>query len=672
MKLMLRVSIFIISILLSSGKAIAQDWQWAKRVVDFSFQMSNREYSTNEILGKPSVMPDFGKSPAAWLVKYPSSKTEWIRLEFENPIYIKQILINENYNPGAIVRILIYDSLGRGHQVYNHNSPIPRHNSTEATRHFIDTVKFRSKELKIELNLFNYLEDYQIDAVAISNSMDPIPLEINLPQNLSQVPVYKENLGTTVNSKWRELAPIISSDGQTLYFTREGHPDNLGSMRYQDVWYSQIDSIGNFGLAQNIGHPINNDNTNFAFALSSDGNVLYLGHIYLPDGRNISGFSKSIFDGEKWSTPESLNVRNYYNKSRSGSFNMSSDGKTMLLAIERDDSYGLMDIYVSFLLVDGTWSEPKNLGGTINTATEEVSPYLASDGKTLYFSTGGHPGYGDNDMFFSKRLDETWTNWSEPMNLGPEINTKGWDAYYTISSDGKYAYYVSSENSIGTEDIFRLELPEAVTPEPVFLIRGKVLNSKTEQPISATIKYETLPDGSEAGIATSNALTGDYRIILPSGKKYGYYAIADGFVAINQNLDLRELVEYGELEVDLYLVPIEKGQTVRINNIFFDFGKFELLDDSFIELNRLTEFLINNPSMTILIKGHTDNIGNDQSNRILSEKRAQSVKEYLLTKGLDAKRISIRGFGRTKPIADNSTEGGRQKNRRVEFEIISE
>jgi outer membrane protein OmpA-like peptidoglycan-associated protein len=331
-----------------------------------------------------------------------------------------------------------------------------------------------------------------------------------------------------------------------------------------------------------------------------------------------------------------------------------------------------MDIYVSFLLVDGTWSEPKNLGNTINTAAEEVSPYLASDGKTLYFSTGGHPGFGDNDMFISKRLDDTWTNWTEPTNLGSEINTRGWDAYYTISAEGKYAYFVSSENSIGTEDIFRLELPSEITPDPVFLLRGKVLNSKTEQPVSASIKYETLPDGIEAGFATSNALTGDYRIVLPSGKKYGYYAVAEGFVAVNQNLDLREVYDYGELNVDLYLVPIEKGQTVRINNIFFEFGAYELLDDSFIELNRLKESLNANPQMMILVKGHTDNIGNDARNQVLSENRANSVKQYLIEQGIDSTRIRINGMGSKSPIADNNTEEGREKNRRVEFEIISE
>jgi len=649
----------------------AQNVQWARQLIDFSSESGSKAFSAKEILGKPSVMPNFGKSSAAWSPNFPSGNFEWIRVSFDEPIYIRQVVINENLNPGAIVKIYCYDSLGRGHQIFGNNTPKPMPSNTEPTRLFFERPNFRSKELKIELNLSNYLDEYQIDAVGISDSEIPIVININLPESMTSGFIQKVNLGPNVNSKFRELAPIISSDGKRLFFTREGHPDNYGPLRRQDVWFAEADEFGNFGLAKNIGPPINNENTNFAFSISPDGNVLYLGHVYLPDGRNISGFSKSMFDGEKWSFPISLNIANYFNRSTSGSFSISSDGKTLLLAIERDDSYGNMDIYVSFLLIDGTWSEPMNIGSTINTAAEEVSPFLAADGKTLYFSTGGHPGYGDNDMFFSKRLDDSWTKWSEPVNLGPAINTRGWDAYYTITADGRYAYFVSSENSIGTEDIFKIKLPEEVTPEPVYLISGKVINSKTNKPIAAKIKYETLPNGNEVGTAISNSVTGDYTIVLPGGKRYGYYAEAEGFVAINENLDLRETAEFVELKVDLYLVPIEKGQTIRINNIFFEFGKFDLLEDSFAELNRLTQILKENPGVKILLKGHTDNIGTDQSNQILSENRAGAVRDYLVLQGIEKSRINIRGFGRTNPIADNSTDEGRSKNRRVEFEIIS-
>lgn len=667
---MLRITVIIYILALST--AVSQKVQWAKQVVDYSSQSGTKAYSATEILGKPSVMPNFGKSAAAWSPVFPSSNFEWIRLGFEEPVYIRQILINENLNPGAIVKIYIYDSIGRGHQIYGNNSPKPMPVSLDPTRLFFNPTNFRSKEVKIELNLSNYLEEYQIDAVGISDTDIPIPLSINLPEKMSSDYIQKVNLGPNINSKFRELAPIISSDGKKLFFTREGHPDNYGPLRRQDVWYSEADEAGNFGLAKNIGPPINNDNTNFAFSLSPDGNVLYLGHIYLPDGRNISGFSKSTFDGQNWSFPESLNIANYYNRSVSGSFSISSDGKTMLLAIERDDTFGNMDIYVSFQLIDGTWSEPLNLGNKINTAAEEVSPFLAADGKTLYFSTSGFPGYGDNDMFFSKRLDDTWTRWSEPVNLGPAINTRGWDAYYTITADGQFAYFVSSENSIGTEDIFKIKLPEEVSPEAVYLISGKVINAKTKQPIAAKIKYETLPDGKDVGSAVSNATTGEYKIVLPGGQHYGYYAVADGFVAINENLDLRQTTEFAELNIDLFLVPIEKGQTIRINNIFFEFGKFDLLEESYSELNRLTEILKNNKNIKILLKGHTDNVGSDQSNIILSENRARAVRDYLVNNGIEQSRITLRGYGRSQPIADNSNEEGRSKNRRVEFEILND
>lgn len=306
---MLRLAIIIYTLTIS--EVFSQNVQWAKQVVDYSSASGTKAYSAKQILGKPSVMPNFGKSAAAWSPSFPSGNFEWIRLSFDLPIYIKQILINENLNPGAVVKIYIYDSLGRGHQIYENNSPKPIPATHEPTRLFFNPPNFRSKELKIELNLSDYLEEYQIDAVGISDSDIPMQVSINLPEKMTLEYVQKINLGPSVNSKFRELAPIISSDGKKLFFTREGHPDNYGPLRRQDVWYSIADEEGNFGLAKNIGPPINNENTNFAFSISPDGNVLYLGHIYLPDGRNISGFSKSTFDGKNWSFPESLSIADY-------------------------------------------------------------------------------------------------------------------------------------------------------------------------------------------------------------------------------------------------------------------------------------------------------------------------------------------------------------------------
>jgi OOP family OmpA-OmpF porin len=340
------------------------------------------------------------------------------------------------------------------------------------------------------------------------------------------------------------------------------------------------------------------------------------------------------------------------------------------MSIRREDTRGGSDIYVSFLGDDGTWSAPFNLGDDINTAADDISPFLASDGKSLYFSTSGYPGYGSNDMFVSRRLDDTWTKWSEPENLGPSINTKQWDAYYTISAKGDYAYFVSRENSIGAEDIFRVKLPVEVQPETVVLVKGRVLDANTGEPIKSTIRYEILPGGQEAGIAESNLPEGAYSIVLPAGEKYAFFAETEGYYSITEFIDLKDAAEYREIERDIAMKPVKKDEIIRLNNIFFDFGEYELLEDSFSELKRLIRLMNQNPEMKIRINGHTDNIGSRRSNLELSRQRANAVMDYLTGNGISGERIKTKGFGFDKPVADNSTEEGRGKNRRVEFEIV--
>ncbi|HRP01618.1 MAG TPA: OmpA family protein [Candidatus Kapabacteria bacterium] len=644
--------------------------QWAKKVIAFSSQASNLENSANQILGKPNIMPGYGNSDCAWMPQYPSRKVEWIKVQFNNPIYIKQVAVNENYNSGAIVKITVYDSLGNGYAIYNSNTP-EKVKSKDMLRVFPDGLDFRSNHIRIDINTALFTDYYQIDAIAISDNIDSIKVKVNEIKDSTNLLIIKENLGNKINSASRELAPIISADGDYLFFTRDGHPDNIGPFRKQDIWMAVRNPDNSFSYPTNLKAPLNDENVNFAVSLSADANKLLVGNIYLTNGNYRKGLSFSTFDGEYWSFPDSLIIDDFYNLADKASYNLSANGKILLLAIKRKDTFGKTDIYVSFLQDNATWSKPKNLGNVINTAEEEISPFLASDNKTIYYSTSGYPGYGSSDMFLSKRLDDTWENWSEPINLGSQINTKGWDAYYSITASGEYAYFVSSENSIGYEDIFRVKLPQTIKPEAVILVKGKVINAKSTLPIKADIKFELLPSGKEAGIATSNKLSGEFRIVLPAGKKYGFRAVADGYISINENINLENLSEYDEKNIDLSLYPIEVGTQFRINNIFFDTGKANLLEDSYSELNRLVDFLAQEKEMTIVIIGHTDNVGDDKSNLELSKKRALAVKEYLVNKGIAPERIKSKGLGESKPLGSNSSEVGRQKNRRVEFEIIS-
>jgi outer membrane protein OmpA-like peptidoglycan-associated protein len=466
------------------------------------------------------------------------------------------------------------------------------------------------------------------------------------------------------------LAPIISSDGKTLYFTRGGHPDNLGAEKQQDLWYAVSSNGVDFGTPINIGSPINNSSNNFAISVTPDNNTLLLGNVFPKNQPPSTGLSLSRRTETGWSYPEALLIPQMNSKSKQNSYSLGNDGKTLLLSIYRDDSYGDNDLYVSFLTENNTWTPPKNLGAKINTAGNEISPFLASDGRTLYFSSNGYPGYGKNDLFLIRRIDDTWQNWSEPINLGNKINSIYWDAYFSVTASGDYAYFVSSTQASFSEDIYRIALPKAVQPTSVVLISGKVFNKQTKSPASATIIYEELPSGKQIGVAHSNPATGEYKITLPAGKNYGFLAQAQGFIAINENLNLLKQKEYQEIKRDLYLVPIEKGESVKLNNIFFESAKFEILPESFPELNRIVLMMNENPRLKIRIEGHTDNVGNDLTNKILSENRAKSIADYLISKGIAGNRFSHKGYGKKKPVAKNSTEEGRRMNRRVEFIIL--
>jgi outer membrane protein OmpA-like peptidoglycan-associated protein len=371
-----------------------------------------------------------------------------------------------------------------------------------------------------------------------------------------------------------------------------------------------------------------------------------------------------------WSAPEALKVDNLYNYNEKANFYMANNRKALLMSIEREDSYGDRDLYASFAKPDGSWSEPVNLGNNVNTASEESSPFLAADDETLYFSSDGFAGFGGTDIYVTRRLDDSWKNWSEPENLGPDINSENDDEFFNIPASGEYAYY---SRGVGTEnmDIFKLELPVFYKPAPVVLVQGTVYNSKTNEALGdVKILYERLPEGTEIGLATSDPSSGAYKIVLPSGARYGYLAEAEGYVAVNANIDLNDLEEYKEINQDLYLVPIETGATIVLNNIFFDFDRSVLKEDSYPELRRVAEFMTNNSEVEIEIAGHTDNMGSTTYNQGLSNRRAKAVFDYLVENGVASDRVVSRGFGEGSPVADNDTSEGRAQNRRVEFKIL--
>jgi outer membrane protein OmpA-like peptidoglycan-associated protein len=279
---------------------------------------------------------------------------------------------------------------------------------------------------------------------------------------------------------------------------------------------------------------------------------------------------------------------------------------------------------------------------------------------------------GDNDIWKSKRLDNTWQKWSEPVNLGNPINTTDWDAFFTLDAGGEYAYMTTGLDTYGASDIVRVKLLEREKPDPVVLVSGNVYDSKTKLPLSASLIYETLPDGLVAGNGISNPSDGAFKIVLPYDRNYSIRATAQNYFAISENLNLDSLVKagYKEIHKDLYLAPVEIGQVIRLNNVFFDFDKWDLRPESFIELNRVVKLLEENPGIEIEMSAHTDSRGTDDYNFRLSDNRARSVMNYIISRNINSTRITSHGYGETKPVATNDTDDGRQLNRRVEFTIL--
>ncbi len=529
---------------------------------------------------------------------------------------------------------------------------------------YLDFQRFYGTFIGFETNLKMTCE---VEYLSIIHPHYPV----NLTKSYKEV-VEKKNLGSSINSSHIEKAPVISPDGNTLFFDRQ-HPDNVGNSEKSDIWFSEKHADGTWSIAKNIGRPLNNAGHNFVISVSPDGNTLLLGNTYNKDGSaDTRGLSSSYRTRDGWSIPEDVVIKDFMNKYIYVNYFLSADRKILLSSVEREDTYGLMDIYVSFLEEDGSWSVPLNLGPKVNTFSMDFAPFLAGDNRTMYFASKGHPGYGSSDLFVTRRLGEGWTDWTEPENMGTYVNSSSWDAYLTLPASGNIAYTVSTENSLGQDDIFSINLPESAKPEPVVLISGRVLSSKDSSALQAEIKYFDLESNRELGIAISNPNDGSYKIVLPKGRQYSFLAQKENYFPISDNIDIKKLELYNEIKRDLYLAPIEKGMNIRLNNLFFNYDKYEIKKESFPELERLIQLMNAYKSMKIEIAGHTDSMGSDSYNKTLSQKRVNSVLEYLEEKGINTSRLVGKGYGESAPIDNNDTEEGRARNRRVEFKIIEE
>lgn len=477
--------------------------------------------------------------------------------------------------------------------------------------------------------------------------------------------VVPKKLSSNINSQsGHEYSPVISADGEHLYFAGMSRGDNIGG---EDIYLSEMKN-GVWQPAKPIDAINTKDGNEAPEALSVDETVIILYY-----NGNIL-WSQQIPGG--WSDPKL--VKGINTEKWEGDAVLSSDGNAIVFASAGWSKEGIQfekrfpkdefDLYVSVKTGRDTWSKPINLGTTINTPYCDRYPYLHPDMKTLYFSSQGHGGLGNNDVYRSVRLSDTsWTLWSEPENLGKYINTTDNDNGYKITTDGSKAYFSIKDGDI---DLYTIDLPNELKPEFVALVKGTITDDHGNF-LEAKIELENLETGGSLGTFFSSPVTGNYVMILPLGKNYGYFVSKEGYFPSSDNLDLRNKNEQIEVRKDFQLHSIKdlvaSKTYITIKNIFFEVDKAVLQSQSHSELQRLLDILKEYPNLSIEIAGHTDNTGTDAHNMDLSDRRASAVKQYLKNNGCSESRLFTKGFGATKPIADNASDEGKALNRRVEI-----
>jgi outer membrane protein OmpA-like peptidoglycan-associated protein/tetratricopeptide (TPR) repeat protein len=470
-----------------------------------------------------------------------------------------------------------------------------------------------------------------------------------------------QNLGDSINTEESEYFPSLTIDGNEMIFTRRLHNYNeefFGSIKQDDKWRKAI------RLKGNINTPLNEGAQN----ISQDGQWLVFTGCNRPDGFGSCDIYISYLTNNGWS--EAMNLGGRVNTDQWESQPcLSPDKRDLYFASRRLGGYGGSDIYVTHMQPNGKWSEPENLGPTINTAGDESSPFIHADNQTLYFTSNGLPGYGEEDIFISRRDNEG--KWTTPQNLGYPINTISHEGTIFITADSKTAFYASDRSdSKGGLDIYSFELRPDIRPYKTLWVKGKVYDQKTALGLPSAVELIDLASKRTISKVQTDE-TGNYLITLPVGKDYAFNVNRQGYLFFSDNYSLKDKSPDSTYEKNIPLQPIEIDASIVLKNIFFDFNKFDLKPESQVELDKVVQLLNENPTVKIQIEGHTDNIGNAADNLKLSTNRAKAVVMYLASKGINPTRLTAKGFGATKPVAENKTEEGRAQNRRTELKVVS-
>jgi len=478
------------------------------------------------------------------------------------------------------------------------------------------------------------------------------------------------NLGDAINSSDDEYWPSITADGQTLMFTRQiysdYYPKAMGSS--QEDFYISTWSDGKWQKAYNAGEPLNTKSNEGAQTLSSNGKYMYFTACDRAGGLGSCDLYFSAFNDGNWSTP--VNLKWPINTTAWESTpSISADGNVLYFSSNRPGGFGGKDIWYSRMKADGTWGIPVNMGKTINTEGNEMSPFIHFDGKTLYFASDGRPGMGGYDIYMSKMQDDS--TWSEPKNLGYPINTYNDEMGLVIDVTGTTAYFSSNRDNGNGKDIFYFTLDESIRPDPVSYLKGKVSDKETGKLLKADYELINLSTN-KVTVKNTTDEAGNFLVCLPSGYNYGINVSKNGYLFYSENFMLEGKHPVMEPFIKrIALSQAKVGAKMLLANVFYEVDSWELKKESMQELNNLADLIFNDKDIVVEIGGYTDATGTDEYNLSLSEKRALSVVNYLISKGISSDRLKYKGYGNAFPVGDNVTSEGRKLNRRTEAKVIA-
>jgi outer membrane protein OmpA-like peptidoglycan-associated protein len=692
----------------------AQDVQWATRVQGFSSQAGQSAYSAKQVLGEPNKFPALGDAPVAWSPHFEDASDErYIKVGFQKPMTIQQVMVAESNQGGCVQRIILFDRNQKEYIVYEADKNEDQLDGRLLAVTFKET-RFPVYSVKVVMKNRNTWDRDQIDAIGIANTTEPWVPKI-APTERFVVQGKATPLPGSVNSAYSEIMPRLDPKSNRLYFCRKNHPDNYGFRPNDDIWYAEQDPDGGWTTAQNLGWPLNDENHNYVCTVSEDGQMLTLGNGYRFDRKPLPGVSQSLLSGNAWVEPLNLKIEGLSILNMNAEYYLSHNRKVLILAMESWDSQGGKDLYVSFSDDMINFSKPVSMGANINSAGKEMAPFLSDDGLHLFFSSDGFAGYGSHDIFVAERQDETWTSWSKPENMGPAVNSPAWDSYFYYHEGSGQAFLASNRDAFSNEDLYFLKLsekapdqipvtgseqvagldkmagvslepagaaeqraivegfnalveqPEAPKAIPALMLFGSVYDAVSKSPIPATLAFSGTGNAeTDVKLETDKA---PYKIGVEAGRRMTVEVSAAGYFAEKVNL-LTQDQGQGSMRQDFELIPIREGQTISLNNIYFDVNSAVLQEPSYESLDRWVELLKQQSGVVIQVQGHTNNRCSPKYCLELSQKRAKAVSDYLQSHGISETRLRFRGFGSELPVANNDEDDGRARNQRVELKIL--